>query len=216
MKEFLLWDHDGVLVDTERWYYEATKAVLREAKIRLSQDAYLEYMAEGRSCWDLARASGASEAEVRGLRARRDALYQHCLKTEDIEIPGVREVVEELAAHYRMAIVTTSRREDFDLIHRCRDLRRHFEFVLTKGDYERSKPAPDPYLAAVSRFGARVRQAVAIEDSSRGLRSALAAGCDCVVIESAFTSSQDFRGASLVLGSVLELPGALGRMGGVA
>jgi beta-phosphoglucomutase-like phosphatase (HAD superfamily) len=51
----LLWDHDGVLVDTERWYFEATRAVLQCLQIDLSESQYLELMAAGRSCWDLAR-----------------------------------------------------------------------------------------------------------------------------------------------------------------
>jgi len=56
-RRFLLWDHDGVLVDTERWYFEATRAVLQRLQIRLSEQLYLAFMAAGRSCWDLARES---------------------------------------------------------------------------------------------------------------------------------------------------------------
>ena len=169
-------------------------------------------MAEGRSCWDLARSAGASEAVARELRGQRDEVYQHFLQTESIEIPGVREALATLAARDRMAIVTTARRVDFELIHAKRDLLRFFEFVLTLEDYARCKPAPGPYLAAMARFQADAAQTVAVEDSARGLRSALAAGIRCVIVRSAFTSTQDFTGAFRVVDSVGALPGLLAEM----
>ena len=104
----LLFDHDGVLVDTERWYFEATREILARVEIELTEQKYLEFMAVGRSCWDLARQNGASEEEARTLRAERDALYRGFLETNPIEIPWVNEVLGELSRHHRMAIITTS------------------------------------------------------------------------------------------------------------
>jgi beta-phosphoglucomutase-like phosphatase (HAD superfamily) len=108
-----------------------------------------------------------------------------------------------------MAIVSTSKRADVALIHRGRGILPFFEFVLTLEDYEQPKPAPDPYLKALHRFGALAREAVAIEDSARGLRAAMAAGIDCVVVRNEFTASQDFSGAWRMLQSIGELPGVL-------
>jgi HAD superfamily hydrolase (TIGR01509 family) len=205
-RRFLLWDHDGVLVDTERWYFEATREVLARLGIDLSERRYLELMATGRPCWDLARDRGVPEARIRARRAERDALYREFLRTEPIEIDGVPEVLAELERRYRMAIITTARRRDFDLIHARRDLLRHFEFVLTAEDYPRSKPHPDPYLAGLDRFGASACDALALEDSARGLASARAAKLDCLVIRNSFTASQDFSAAWRVVESVRQVP----------
>ena len=109
-----------------------------------------------------------------------------------------------------MAVVTTARREDFELIHRSRSLLGFFRFVLTVEDYQRAKPHPDPYLAGLERFGARADQTVAVEDSARGLRSTLEAGLDCIVVRSQFTASQDFSGAWRVVDSIEEVPAILG------
>jgi HAD superfamily hydrolase (TIGR01509 family) len=201
---FLLWDLDGVLVDTERWYFEATRLALAGIGVPLSQELYLEFQAGGRSCWDL-----APQAEIPQLRIQRDAHYRQFLETEPIDIPGVEEVLSSLARRYRMAIVTTARRADFDLIHASRDLLRYFEFVLTIEDYARPKPAPDPYLVALARFGAGAAQALALEDSARGLRAAQAAGIDCIVIRNSFTRSQDFSGALRIIDLITELPAVL-------
>jgi beta-phosphoglucomutase-like phosphatase (HAD superfamily) len=139
---FLLWDHDGVIVDTERWYFEATREVLSRLQVELTQRRYLELMAAGRASWDLARERGVPEAEIRALRCDRDELYRRFLQTQPIEIEGVGEVLAQLAPRHHMAIITTARRRDVELIHKDRDLLRFFDFVLTIEDYDRPKPHP--------------------------------------------------------------------------
>ena len=212
MRKFLLWDHDGVLVDTERWYFAATKESLGRLDVQLDQPTYLRLMAKGHSCWDLAAQRGLSQSSISEARLERDRRYQELLLKEKIEIEGVIEVLAELAATYRMAIVTTSKRADFDLIHKSRTIRSFFEFVINIEDCSQAKPAPEPYLRALERFGAAPAEALAIEDSSRGLTSAVSAGLDCAIIKSDFTAAQDFTGAWCVLDSVRALPAALERL----
>ena len=110
-----------------------------------------------------------------------------------------------------MAVVTTSRREDFELIHRSRDLLSRMEFVLTIEDYAEPKPHPAPYLAALARFGADPAEAVAVEDSARGLKSAVAAGLDCIIVRHPFTAAQDFSGARQMVDSIRDVPGLLAK-----
>lgn len=205
-RRYILWDHDGVLVDTERWYFVATRDVLEGVGIELSQETYLEYMTRGQPCWDLCRARGMSDQEVSRYRGLRNSIYQEHLRTQSIEIDGVTDVLSTLSRSFEMGVVTTARREDFELIHRSTDLLRFFRFVLTVEDYRRSKPHPDPYLAGLERFGAQPDQAVAIEDSARGLGSTLEAGIDCIVVRNPFTASQDFSGAWRVVDSIRQVP----------
>ena len=205
-RRYILWDHDGVLVDTERWYFVATRDVLEGVGIELSQETYLEYMTRGQPCWDLCRARGMSDEEVSRYRGLRNSIYQEHLRTQSIEIDGVTDVLSTLSRSFEMGVVTTARREDFELIHRSTDLLRFFRFVLTVEDYRRSKPHPDPYLAGLERFGAQPDQAVAIEDSARGLGSTLEAGIDCIVVRNPFTASQDFSGAWRVVDSIRQVP----------
>ena len=174
-----------------------------------NEATYLELMANGRGYWDAPRRKGISETRILEARHKRDALYQDYLAKNEIEIEGVADVLRELITSHRMAIVTTARRDDFDLIHRSRQIRQYFEFVITVEDCSNAKPAPDPYVEALRRLNAHPSEALAIEDSSRGLRSALAAGLDCVIVRNAFTDAQDFSGAYSILSSVRELPSFL-------
>lgn len=208
-RRFLLWDHDGVLVDTERLFFSATRECLATLGIQLSEDDYLRMMALGRSCFELARQEGIAEYVLRDTKVQRDLRYQELLSCERIELEGVMEALAELKSRYRMAIVSSSKRAHLDLVHRLTGLHGFFEFVISIEDSSRAKPAPEPYLLALERFHAQPEEAVAIEDSSRGLSSARAAGLDCVVLRNRFTATQDFTSAWRILDSVKDLPRVL-------
>jgi len=209
LKSFILWDHDGVLVETEPWYFEATRQCIRELGVELQQQQYLRDMALGRSAWEQAAALGVSVEAIARQKEARNQLYQRFLLEQDISIPGVETVLQTLAEAYAMAIVTTAKRSDFELIHAERQIVAHMEFVLASGDYARAKPAPDPYLEALRRFQAAPDQAIVVEDSERGLRSALAAGIDCVVVANAFVAGQDLSQATFQIETLEDLPGLL-------
>ncbi len=83
------------------------------------------------------------------------------------------------------------------------------EFYLIREDYERAKPHPDPYLSGLQRFGATAAETVVIEDSARGLKSAIAAGIDCIVVANEFTAAHDLSKATAKVGTFRELPSAI-------
>jgi len=201
----ILWDNDGVLVDTERWYFQATRDVFAEAGIELTTGTYFEYFltnANGTSRF--AAAHGMGEPGIGALVERRNTRYLHMLDHEHITIDGVRETLAALRPHFAMGIVTSSRRAHFDAIHRRTDLLRFFDFVVSHEDYALSKPAPDPYRAAIERAGLPASKCLAIEDAPRGLIAARAAGLDCWVIPTELTARAPFPGATRVLNRVTD------------
>lgn len=206
MKTTILWDHDGVLVDTEAWYFEATRRCVAPLGVNLTLARYLADMPTGGTAWEQAAAAGADANAIAQQKTARNALYQQFLREQPIDIAGVPEVLSNLARSYRMAIVTTAKREDFDLIHRDRQIACHMELILTNGDYPRPKPHPDPYLTALEQLGVKAQESVVVEDSERGLRSAMAAGIDCVVVANRFVATQDFTGAVHQIESLAQLP----------
>ena len=205
MKKYILFDHDGVLVDTEPWYYRAGARALADIGFTMDEDQYLRDMNQGLATWAQARAAGIDEQTISRQREVRNGYYQEYLRTERIEIDGVVEALAELATYVRMAIVTTARRVDVDVIHEGRHIRRFMEFVLTREDYRLAKPHPEPYLTALKRFGATPHETLVVEDSSRGLSSAVAAGIDCAVVHNDFTQLQDFSRASYRIDTLSEL-----------
>jgi HAD superfamily hydrolase (TIGR01509 family) len=209
VKRYILWDNDGVLVDTELWYFKATQRALAELGVTLEKPTYLQRMAQGKSSWDLASAAGIDSNRIVMKRQQRDAWYQEYLLRENIDIPGVEPILEKLSKTHKMAIVTTSTRAHFELIHAHRSIVRYMEFVLTREDYVSSKPHPEPYLLGLRKFAASADHCLVVEDSRRGLQSAIAAGIDCAIVHNDFTASHDFTGAMHLLNSIAEVPGIL-------
>ena len=209
MKKYILFDHDGVLVDTEFWYYKAGERALADIGFTMDRDQYLRDMTQGFATWAQAIAAGIDEQTISRQREVRNAYYQEYLRTEDIEIEGVLETLDVLADEYKMAIITTSKPADFALIHEKRSILDYMEFYLARDDYERAKPHPEPYLKGLQRFGAAAAETVVIEDSARGLMSAVAAGIDCIVVANEFTASQDLSKATAKVAAFRELPAAI-------
>jgi HAD superfamily hydrolase (TIGR01509 family) len=205
VKKYVLFDHDGVLVDTEYWYYRAGERALAEIGVTLDKDLYVLEMNQGLGTWAQARAAGIDERTISKQRELRDRYYQEYLRSEAIEIDGVAEVLAELSTYVRMAIVTTAKRTDFDLIHEERQIRQLMDFVLVREDYEHAKPHPEPYVTGLKRFGATKEEALVVEDSARGLTSAVAAGIDCAVVHSDFARGQDFSAATYRIETLCEL-----------
>ena len=211
-RKYILWDNDGVLVDTEEWYYTATRRALGELGIELGPEVYQQIMIKGQSSWDLALQAGIDHAQIDAAQARRDSYYQDYLRTQDISINGVVEVLAELAEHYDMAIVTTCKRRDFEVIHPNDNILQFMQFVLAREDYVQSKPNPEPYLLALNKFSAAAEQALVIEDSERGLQAARAASIDCAIVDNHFTRGHDFSQAQYRLNTLAELPPLLASM----
>jgi HAD superfamily hydrolase (TIGR01509 family) len=204
----LLWDHDGVLVETEGLYLQATREVLATVGVRLDEELYRQlFLIQNVGAWHLVQ--GKSEQELAALKQRRSARYTELLTSGDTYIPGALAMIEDLAPRHRMAIVTSSRRAHFDAIHAGRTLPGYFELILAREDYRESKPDPEPYLTAVARMGVSPSECLVIEDSERGLRAAHAAGLRCWVIPSPLTERSDFSHAERRLESVGALHQAL-------
>ena len=212
MKKYLLFDNDGVLVETEIYYYKANVKSLAEIGVDLSFDVYMEIMARGGTAWEVAKKQGFSQAVVDRQRAIRDVYYQEFIENENIEIDGVVEVLEELSKTYKMGIVTTSRRVDFDLVHSKRGIVKYMDFTLCVEEYPRSKPHADPYLAGMRKFNATREECLVIEDSQRGLNAAIAAKIECVVVANEFTATHDLSKADYKIETIKELPKLLGHL----
>lgn len=205
MNKYILFDNDGVLVETEIWYFRANQEILKTLGVTLEEKRYLEIMARGGTAWEVAAEKGITKEVIDQARYKRDKLYQHYLQTENIEIPHVKEILQTLSHRHKMAIITTSRRVDFDLIHRNRGIVDYMDFTLCVEEYKNAKPHPDPYLKGLEQFGAKKEETLVVEDSQRGLTSAYRAGIDCVIVHNEFTKTHDFSKAKYFINSLEEL-----------
>lgn len=205
MKKYILFDNDGVLVETEKWYFEANKKALKLLGLNLEMEFYQNIMVKGGSAFELALLHNIEHNIIEKHRSIRDSFYQEFITTKDISIQNVKDTLKELSKRYKMAIVTTSRRVDFELIHKNSGITNFMDFVLCVEDYKRAKPHPDPYLKGLEKFNSKDFEAIVVEDSQRGLESSKRANIDCIVVKNEFTQKQNFSKADYFINNIEEL-----------
>lgn len=209
MIKAVFWDNDGVLVDTERLYFEANRIFFSMFGVDITMELYIEnYLKDNRGCWHLLPEDIMSMAD--DLRVERNRIYKDLINTEDISIKGAGGVLASLHGKVLMAAVSSSRKDHFDLIHLKTGFGKFFDFTILREDCTNSKPDPEPYLKAIEKSGFQPEECIVIEDSARGLMSAIAAGLKCWIIPTELTKESDFSGSERILSNISEVPGLLG------
>ena len=202
----VLWDNDGVLVNTEGLYFRATQAILAKVGIDLTPEQFIDIsLRQGQSTFRLAAEQGIPAEEIACLRAERDQMYVGFLQTEPCLIEGVENTLRSLHGRVRMGVVTSTRRQHFEIAHARTGLGQYLDFVVTLEDYQRTKPHPDPYLTAISRYRLQPDQCIVVEDSERGLAAARAAGLECLIVRTEWSKDGDFSKACRVVDSVADV-----------
>ena len=207
----LVFDFDGLILDTESPTFRAWQELYVEHGCELPVDEWVKNIGHGDSTrpWDpceyleklLGRAIDRDALQSR-RRARRDALM-----AEEIVRPGVEAYLEE--AHRRglgLAVASSSPHDWVDPHLERLGLIHHFAAIKAYGDAPRAKPEPDLYLAACDALGVAPAEAIAFEDSPTGLTAAKRAGLFAVAVPNAVTGQLPLDHADLRLVSLEDRP----------
>ena len=208
----ILWDNDGVLVDTEGLYFQAGREILATQGVALTRETFAEQsLKKGQSVFDFLPDQNAELIER--LRVKRNARYSALLAKGVRVLDGVVETLSALDGRVRMGIVTGSRRDHFEIIHAQTRLLSFFEFVVAREDYNEAKPHPDAYLTAMRLHGLSPESCVVVEDSERGCVAASQAGLRVLAVPNALSQYGEFSSAYKVLNSVREVVDEVERLG---
>ena len=208
MIEAVVFDLDGVLLDSEQVWDSAREQLARERGGRWHENAQRDMMGMSSLEWSryMHETIGLPEPpeEISAEVVRRLAqLYREHLPV----LSGAREAVERLAARWPLGLASSSNRELIDLVLEELGVAHLFQATVSSEEVERGKPAPDVYLEAASRLEVDPTQGTAVEDSENGIRAAKTSGMKVVAIPNAhFPPGEDaLAQADLVLGSLDEL-----------
>jgi HAD superfamily hydrolase (TIGR01509 family) len=204
----VVFDLDGVIIDSEELWDEVREGLARERGGRWSAQAQADMMGMSSTEWSryLHEVIGLPDPpdEInREVVARMLASYSERLPLVD----GSVDAVKRLAAHWRLGVASSSNRELIDRVLEVSGLAPSFEATVSSEEVERGKPAPDVYLEAARRLGVQATRCVGIEDSASGIRSSHSAGMHVVAIPNrAFPPPPEVLAlASIVLESIEEL-----------
>ena len=215
MLRAVIFDFDGVIVDTERFHFQALKRVLAEEGIPLTWEEYTQaYLAmDDKKCFRTALArhgQAIAPGIVDGL-VERKAHYFFFFGTLSDAValfPGVEGLIREAAEKYPLAIASGALREEIEFLLGKAGLREFFPVVVAAEDVVRGKPDPEAYIAALGRLNrlisgrpVRPSECLVVEDSRHGVAAATSAGMRCLAVANSYTP-EELTAAHLVLKSL--------------
>jgi len=204
----VVFDLDGILIQTEELWDEVREQLARERGGRYDAQAQRDMMGMSSPEWSryMHERVGLPEPPEE-IAAEVVALMETRYREELPLIPGAVEAVERLAARWPLGLASSSNRVLIDLVLELSGLDRFFQATVSSEEVARGKPAPDVYLEACRRLGVEATRAAAVEDSHAGIGAARAAGMRVIAIPNPSFPPGDeaLAEADVVLGSLAEL-----------
>jgi len=207
--EALIFDFDGVIIDTETPDYSSWQETFASFQVTLDRTLWAGFIGGASGTFDvyqhLQDLMGApfDRDSVRTTRRKR---YLDLVEANPVR-PGVEEYLEDAnRLGLRLGIASSSSRDWVEGHLRRRGLLGYFDHVVCRDDVTSVKPDPEVYVRCADGLGARPEATVAIEDSANGVTAAKGAGLFCVVVPNPMTADMDLGNADLMLDALTYMP----------
>jgi HAD superfamily hydrolase (TIGR01509 family) len=209
----VVFDLDGLLLDTEQVWDEVRETITRERGGRWHERAQGDMMGMSSTEWSryMHGELGLNESPEELSRLVVERLKERYRERLPV-VDGAAEALRRIGARWPLGLASSSNRPLIDLALERMDVSGLFQGTVSSEEVERGKPAPDVYLEVAGRLNVNPENVVAIEDSANGIRSAKAAGMRVIAVPNPhFPPPEDVLAqADLVLDSLAELtPGAV-------
>lgn len=208
MLEAIIFDMDGVLVDSEYTYFQSKSQILSEAGHEVEDSYHFQFMGTTSDyMWEKMKQEFSLPLSVAEYIQQMTALRQAMIKRDGIRvIPHVQEFVKGLSqAGLKLAVASSSSLAEIKVNLAEIGLSEYFSEVVSTEEVEHSKPAPDVYLAAAERIGIMSENCLGIEDTKNGTGAVRNAGMVCVGFANPAFPKQDLAFADRVVSSFSEL-----------
>jgi beta-phosphoglucomutase family hydrolase len=209
MIEAIIFDMDGVLVDSEPIHTEIEKRQFKMNGISISDEEHRRFMGTtSENMWrKIARRYQLKRPVEQLIAQNRTESIRYFTEISEIPVmPGLVDFLERLKAkNYPMAVASSSVPEIIVLILQKTDLRKYFQAVVSGQEAGKSKPEPDVFLLAAQKLGVAPENCLVVEDSENGIRAARAAGMSCVAYQSPGVDPKNQKEADAVVKSFDQL-----------
>ncbi|HID87862.1 MAG TPA: HAD family phosphatase [Anaerolineae bacterium] len=202
----VIFDMDGVMVDTAEQHYAAWQRVFAEVGREFSEAEFRATFGM-RNPEILRRFLGddLSEERIEELGRRKEVYYRDLVREQVRPAPGLLSLLRELRAHgFKIAVGTSAPRENIELVLEALEISEEMDAVVGGADVVQGKPAPDTFLLAARRCGVPPERCLVIEDAPAGLAAARAAGMRSIGITGT-KPRQALSEADLVVDSLTEV-----------
>jgi HAD superfamily hydrolase (TIGR01509 family) len=201
----LIFDLDGTLADTEKLHCRAYQEALAELDVTITEAEYEHHwIRRGRNIYEFVEEHRlAIDPDV--VRVSKAAHFQRLAETSAEAMAGARSALQSFVGRKRVTLATSSYRDAAGAVLDRLALSEFFEYIATKEQSDRVKPAPDILIHVARTLAVEPAECLVIEDSEKGIRAAAAAGMHSVAIPNRHTAEHDFSAASVILDSLEQL-----------
>jgi HAD superfamily hydrolase (TIGR01549 family) len=204
MLKAVIFDMDGVLIDSEPFHLVVNEKIFADLGINLSEDEYHSYIGTThKDMWRTIKERHNLPQSVPELVNMQVSGNINYIKEEDIEpikIKGVAELLFKIASeNIKIGIASSSPTEVIELVINKLNISNYFSAIVGGEEIERGKPSPDIFLKASKRLNTDPSECIVIEDSKNGVLAAKAAGMKCIGFENPNSGNQDLGKADLIV-----------------
>ena len=200
MLEAVLFDMDGVIIDTEPFFLRSESMLLKEFGVDTELEYHFRYQGTTHEyMWETMKNEFNLDAPVGELVERANVIRNRLMEEDGLQpIPGVIPFIARLhEAGVPLAIASSSPLTDIHKAVKALDIEKYFSYFVSGESVAHSKPAPDIFLDAAENLNAKPENCVVIEDSKNGVASAHAAGCKCIGFHNGLLSIFSFSNCNL-------------------
>jgi beta-phosphoglucomutase len=204
----VLFDMDGVLVDSEQFICEAAISMFSELGLNAKPEDFIPFvgMGENRYIGGVAERYGIA-IEIEKVKARTYEIYRNMVRGKLKPLPGAVEFISECRLKgFKLALATSADRIKMDTNLKEIGLADNiFHSIITGLDIDKKKPFPDIYLAAAGTLGLEPEDCLVVEDAVSGIEAGKAAGCRCLAVTTSFDAAA-LKDADWICDSLLNVP----------
>jgi HAD superfamily hydrolase (TIGR01509 family) len=201
----IIFDMDGVLVDSEPFHFEIEKRQFELNKLLISDEEHHQYMGVASDVmWYEIAKRHISPADIEYfITQNKEESIRFFNEIEEVPVmAGLKEVLEKLSErNIPMAVASSSIHEIIELILEKTGLLKYFQYIVSSKEAGKSKPGPDVFLLAAKKLGVEASECLVIEDSFNGIRAAKAAGMRCIAYRGPGALEASQREADAVINS---------------
>lgn len=197
--EALIFDMDGLMIDSERLYWEVERSIARSYGREVRGETLWKMMGrrpiEGMRIFVEEVGLPISVEETLALRDRR---MREKYRNEAEAMPGLFSILAAFCGKLKLAVCTGAQEEFMEIALGRLKIREKFDVLQASDEIEKGKPDPEIYLKTCARLGLEPRQCIVLEDSSNGCLAGKRAGCYTIAVPSDYSRGQDFGSADYI------------------
>jgi beta-phosphoglucomutase family hydrolase len=209
MIQAVIFDLDGVIIDSEPIHFKLEKQMFEELEIEVAFQEHCSFVGmSSQNMWEAIVSKNKLSYSVEDLVLKKLVLYiEHLLQEKDLHpIPGVTGLIEELYKNnFKLIIASSSHAEVIDAVLKKFQLSNYFTAKVSGTELTHSKPDPEIFLRAAQLADCAPQRCLVIEDSENGVTASKAAGMKCIGFLNPNSGAQNLKKADVVIKSFAEL-----------